>query len=1036
MVQHPYYMSRLDYSKELPFYGLSDFQLTVENESCKQEILTKMTNNGFIDFIKNSQGYSSNEYDLALSRYYDMEEYSDIIKKFNLNIIHMNCRMLSHNKGKITSFLDSLDNDVDIIMLSEIGKEGYRYLESLFPNYDHEFDLPKNNNYGGVAIMAKKYLSMSIKSDMQLLKECTCTKCEFESVWVEINNQVTSVLIGCTYRHPNGNINHFLNQLSKLLENIPEDSNCIYGGDININLLNISHTDVLNYVTELSSHNFLPKIILPTRITDSTCTLIDHLFVKLAKKFSDISFKAGNIFADITDHLPIFVSLDFKTKSSTHRPLIRIISDRSLQTFSNKCSNIKWEQFRNMSNTDDKFDFLQSSLISAFNESFPFVQKSRKRNKDKKWMTRSLKISIRHKNRLYKKKTLTPTLNNINRYKEYNKILQESLKLAEEKYYQNLFNDTKNSSINMWKALGSIINPIKKRKQQQIPKLIIGDNVVENSKEISDKMNEYFCTIGKKLANVLPNGKSFNSYLKNKVPQTMFLSPIQESEIRLEILKLNNRKSPGPDNLSPKILKSCEPYLRKPLTEVFNHSFQTGTYPSKLKIAKVIALYKKSSYFLPENYRPISLLSCLDKIFEKLIHKRLMEFINKYKIIILEQYGFLKDHSTMCALIDVIDNVRNYIDKGEYALGIFLDLKKAFDTVNHTILLSKLEYYGFRGHVNKFLASYLTNRNQYTVINGSKSETMKIETGVPQGSVLGPLFFLLYINDITVDIKFSKTTLFADDTSLILHHKDIKTLKDQAEKDLKNVYEWLLANKLSLSWEKTNFIIFHTPRKPTDELHELKVYEFSIKRVKCVKYLGMYIDEFLKWDEHVDKLCNTLSKNFHIFYSLRNVLTHTLKMQLYFSMVYSRITYGIILYGACASTLLKKVQIIQNKLLKVLFKLPYRTESTVIHRNLEILKVRDIYKHQILKFVYQSINKISIVQFHDYYTMNNIVHHINTRQQYQLHRSNVKTKYGEHALKNYGVVLWNNLTTDIQRSQSLSTFEKAVRKSIITTYSI
>ena len=175
-------------------------------------------------------------------------------------------------------------------------------------------------------------------------------------------------------------------------------------------------------------------------------------------------------------------------------------------------------------------------------------------------------------------------------------------------------------------------------------------------------MNDYFCTVGRKLANELPNGKSFNTYLKNKVSQTMFLSPIQESEITLEISKLNDRKSPGPDNISPKILKACDPHLRKPLTEVFNYSFLTSSYHSKLKIAKVIALYKKNSTFLPENYRPISLLSCLDKIFEKLIHKRLMEFINKYRIIILEQFGFLKDHSTMCALIDVIDNVRNYID--------------------------------------------------------------------------------------------------------------------------------------------------------------------------------------------------------------------------------------------------------------------------------------------------------------------------------------------------------------------------------------
>ena len=304
--------------------------------------------------------------------------------------------MLSCNKGRIISFLNTLENDVDILLLSEIGREGSRYLDSLFPNYDSEFHLPKNNNYGGVAILAKKCYNMTLKPEMKLTKDCPCDKCEFESIWVTIDIQSTSILIGCTYRHPNGKIDHFLNQFSKILETIPHDSNCISGGDFNIDLLNISHINVLNYVTELSSHNFLPKIILPTRITDSSCTLIDHIFVKLSRKYSDIDVKAGNIFAEITDHLPIFINMNFKTNISTKRPLIRIMNDRSLQNFSLKCSNIEWDRLENMASVDSKFDFLQDSLVSAFKESFPLVQKSRKRNKDKKWMTQSLKISIRH----------------------------------------------------------------------------------------------------------------------------------------------------------------------------------------------------------------------------------------------------------------------------------------------------------------------------------------------------------------------------------------------------------------------------------------------------------------------------------------------------------------------------------------------------------------------------------------------------------------------------------------------------------------
>lgn len=298
-------------------------------------------------------------------------------------------------------------------------------------------------------------------------------------------------------------------------------------------------------------------------------------------------------------------------------------------------------------------------------------------------------------------------------------------------------------------------------------------------------MNNYFCLIGKNLASDIPPGRHYKTYLNNRVIDTIFLEPIHEEEVSKEIKGLNNRKSPGHDNISPKILKACEPFIKSTLTSPYNFSIETATYPSNLKIAKVFALYKKKSMYLPENYRPISLLSCIDKIFENLLHKRFMKFINKHKIIILNQFGFLKKHSTISALIDLVDHIRNLIDKGEFALGIYLDLKKAFDTVDHNILLGKLDHYGIRGHTNKFIKSYLSDRHQYTVVNGIKSTSQPIETGVPQGSVLGPLFFLIYINDIINYIEDEKAILFADDTSLIYQDKNLNTLKQKAESGLK-----------------------------------------------------------------------------------------------------------------------------------------------------------------------------------------------------------------------------------------------------------
>ena len=692
---------------------------------------------------------------------------------------------------------------------------------------------------------------------------------------------------------------------------------------------------------------------------------------------------SGNIFAEITDHLPIYLGINSKGTSTKARPLVRIISDKKLDDFKTQCEQYDWNGINDGNTVDEKFEIFQNSLITLFEESFPLIKKSRKRMKDKKWITKGILKSIKHKDKLYKKQIRSPTVQNIEEFKKYRNILETIMKASEENYYHNLFSDTKTATFKLWETLGHIINPSKSKKQKGINKLKIGDNVIDDKAEISNHMNNYFCTIGKKLASEIPEGRHFSNYMKNNVAETIFLEPIFEEEIQREIRQLNNIKSAGHDNISPKIIKICEPYIKTPLTQLFNYSLESAIYPSSLKLAKVIALYKKKSILLPENYRPISLLSCLDKIFEKLLHKRFMKFINKHKIIILNQYGFLKFHSTTMALIDVIDNIRNMLDKGEYALGVYLDFKKAFDTVDHRILLCKLNHYGFRGHTNKFIESYLSDRLQYTVVNGVKSNINGIETGVPQGSVLGPLFFLIYINDIINCIDDGKTTLFADDTTILFHDQNLMTLKQKAEKGMEKVYDWLLSNKLSLSWEKTFFMIYHSPKKNINNFQELKVYNFLIKRVTTIKYLGMHIDDQLKWDKHINHICNSLSRNFHLFYSIRNLLSDQLKRQLYFSLVHSRILYGIELYAACT-----------NKLL----------------------------------------NKIQVIQFHNYYRFT--VHDHNTRNINRLYANQCSpNRYGESTLHYRGTQLWNLLDDKFKKSKSVYIFKKAIKQKMFINYS-
>ena len=1029
-------MSRRNPLSEMPFYGLTDFQLTWENETEKQKILALMDNNGFKEFMKNSVSMKEAKANIEDMKYFDLDEINLQTKEINaMNILHFNCRMLAKSRGKINAFLKSLDKEPDIIMLSEIGKEGYRYLQSTFPNYNFESDIPKQNNYGGVAILALRHIyDITINPDLKLIKTCNCTKCQVEDLWLNVSCQGKKFTVGTLYRHPNGKIDHFIDQMTTSVNKIPKSNTCIIGGDLNIDLLNISNESVLNYASLFMSCGFVPKIHLPTRITDHTCTLIDHIFLRLPNKYNDIQTFSGCIFSDISDHLPLILGLSLINRPSIKRAFVRIANKKTQEKFKKKCEDFDWGILNMEITIEEKYNIFQQNILGMFEECFPLVKQSRKRNKDKKWITSGLLKSIRNKHRLYKKQLKSPTPHNKSTYLNYQAILESTLKLAEETYFFNLLKETKDSSVKLWKCLGSIINPNKKNKQNRIDKLYANGEYLDDDEAISNHMNQYFCTVGKKLANELPPGEDHKKYMRNKVSETMFLSPIEEREIAKEISKLNSKKSPGPDNISPKILKYCEQIIKTPLANLFNSSIEAAEYPAQLKVAKVIALYKKNSSYLPENYRQISLLSCIDNIFEKNLHKRFMKFIDKNKIIILEQFGFLPKHSTIHALIEVTENIRKSVDKGEYALGIYLDLKKAFDTVNHKILLSKLDHYGFRGHVNTFINSYLSNRQQYTVVNGKKSATCLIDTGVPQGSVLGPMLFIIYINDIINCISDGKTTLFADDTSILLQDTNLNILKQKSEKTLKDVYDWLVSNRLTLSWEKTNFVIYHSFKKNADGLRELKVYDNIIKRVKSVKYLGMIIDEHLSWNSHINNLCNLLSRNFNLFYNIRNIVPTNLKRQLYFSLVFSHIQYDIEIYGTCRNNLLNKVQTLQNKLLKVLYKHPYRTDTNYLHRELNILKVKGIRKLNILKFVYESINKTSIKQFHKHYTFHRNIHNRNSRQDKRLYPTVFKTKYGESTLHYVGTKLWNSLENNIKTCSSLYTFKKAIRLSCIARY--
>ena len=311
--------------------------------------------------------------------------------------------------------------------------------------------------------------------------------------------------------------------------------------------------------------------------------------------------------------------------------------------------------------------------------------------------------------------------------------------------------------------------------------------------------------------------------MNNPAQQSIYLYKITQKEILDQIKNLKESNSTGYDQISSKFIKLSKSILVPALEYIFNLVISEGEYPDSLKIAKVIPIFKSGDPNKTNNYRPISILCSINKILEKILHKRVSDYLEKFKLLYKYQYGFRKGHSTIQAITELADNIKLSMDDNRLTCGIFVDLSKAFDTVNHNILLAKLEHYGIRGNANKLFKSYLTNRKQFVQINEHQSSTQNISCGVPQGSVLGPLLFILFINDLSICCPTGAVRIFADDTSVYFSSSSLDELISMAQVIMEQLHKWFNANKLTLNASKSNFIIFRSPRMKINNIPEKNI---------------------------------------------------------------------------------------------------------------------------------------------------------------------------------------------------------------------
>ena len=505
-------------------------------------------------------------------------------------------------------------------------------------------------------------------------------------------------------------------------------------------------------------------------------------------------------------------------------------------------------------------------------------------------------------------------------------------------------------------------------------------------------------------------------------------------EINKIIDKLKNC-AVGWDNLPAIIFKENKNILSCILTHIVNLSLEQGSFPSELKIANIIPIFKAGETEIIGNYRPVSLLSTVSKVFERAFFTRLSFFIKQQKILYSLQFGFREGHSTDMAIIKLLDNIIESLDRGDYAATIFLDFSKAFDTVNHEILLLKLNHYGIRGIANNWVKSYLESRKQYCTFGGEKSSKTTITCGVPQGSILGPLLFLLYINDLGPIFKHFTTVLFADDSNLIVKGNSLKKIEEKINSDIPALTNWLETNRLSLNLKKTHIMIFGNTRRKNDSTLNISIQGTKLDIVQHTKFLGIILDSALSWKNHIIYLSQKISKSLGILAKARKLLNVDTLRQLYFSFLFPYLSYANIIWGNAADCHLQIIFKLQKRAIRIIHNIKRRNSTKLSFQQLKLLRLPELYKYSALIFLYKFKNDLLPTIFKNFYAENRQFHEHNTRASQNLRIPLTKTNLAASFIKKTGVTILDEYAKKISFNTKIGGFKTTIINLLISKYS-